>query len=115
MNKKVENAINVVNGLDTLTKGEHDAIIKALTENTPWYVKLLKVLKILGALAGYFLAGLGLSSCTHSFISPADNVSMDVEVVSYGLCPDGIDHVTYVVDGDTTTIFNEEANKYYNN
>lgn len=64
---KIEKAINVVNGMDTLSNGEKETLLKVLTSNESWWLKLIRILKILGALAGYFLAGLGLSSCS-SFI-----------------------------------------------
>lgn len=64
---KVQRAINVVNCMDTLSNGEKETLLKVLTSNESWWFKLLRVLKILGVLAGYFLAGLGLSSCS-SFI-----------------------------------------------
>lgn len=63
--KKLMDALENSEKLQNLTTEEVDTLKSLVAEPSPWYVKALKIIKYLGAVAGYLLAGLGLGSCTH--------------------------------------------------
>lgn len=61
---KQEKIIETVNNMPSLTESERETILSVLSSGDAWYVKVLRIIKILGAVAGYVLAGIGLSSFT---------------------------------------------------
>lgn len=68
MNTKISKAIDYVTNCDTLTKGEKESLLGILGKNKPWYIVILEVLKYIGAVAGFMLAGFGASACS-SFLN----------------------------------------------
>lgn len=67
MNQK--KLIETINNMPSLSDVERETILSVLTSGSPWYFKVLRIVKILGAIAGYILAGVGLSSCTNFLIN----------------------------------------------
>ena len=67
MQKLEKLRLNVLS-MDTLTNHERDTLISIIDEKTSIWVKILKIIKYLGAVAGFVLAGIGASACT-SFVN----------------------------------------------
>lgn len=62
--KKLEKLRMNVLSMDTLTTHEKDTLISIIDEKTSIWVKILKIIKYLGSVAGFILAGIGANAMT---------------------------------------------------
>lgn len=68
MNKKITALKNYVDSSESLTASDKCKILEIINGSQPWFVKVLEVIKYIGAIAGFILAGVGANACT-SFIN----------------------------------------------
>lgn len=67
MSKLEKIRLNVL-ALDTLTTKERETLLSIIDSKDSFLIKILKIIKYLGAVAGFILAGIGANAMT-SFIN----------------------------------------------
>ena len=67
MSKLEKIRLNVLS-MDTLTNNERETLLSIIDSKDSIWIKILKIIKYLGAVAGFVLAGIGANAMT-SFIN----------------------------------------------